>query len=171
MNGGMSQVDTFDPKPMLDRYHGHPMPGGPPKTERKTGSLMKSPFSFRRCGKSGIEVSEIFPRIGGRIDDLCVIRSMYTDIPNHEPSLQMMNELRREPPEPAVDGFVADLRTWNRKPESAGIRRDVSRDAGGRVAAVEFEFSARHFPGRSHPEQRQGPARDDPAPARLGAYT
>ncbi len=91
MNGGMSQVDTFDPKPMLARYHGQPMPGGTPKTERKTGSLMRSPFEFRRCGKSGLEVSEIFPKIGDRADDLCVIRSMYTDIPNHEPSLQMMN--------------------------------------------------------------------------------
>ena len=91
MNGGMSQVDTFDPKPMLARYHGQPVPGGAPKTERKTGSLMRSPFEFRRCGQSGIEVSEIFPKIGDRIDDLCVIRSMYTDIPNHEPSLQMMN--------------------------------------------------------------------------------
>lgn len=91
MNGGMSQVDTFDPKPMLARYHGQPMPGGTPKTERKTGSLMKSPFAFRRCGKSGLEVSEIFPRLGDHADDLCVIRSMYTDIPNHEPSLQMMN--------------------------------------------------------------------------------
>ena len=91
MNGGMSQVDTFDPKPMLASYHGQPMPGGNPKTERKTGSLMRSPFEFRRCGQSGIEVSEIFPKIGDRIDDICVIRSMYTDIPNHEPSLQMMN--------------------------------------------------------------------------------
>lgn len=91
MNGGMSQVDTFDPKPMLTRYHGQPMPGGTPKTERKTGSLMRSPFQFRRCGQSGLEISEIFPQIGDRADDLCVIRSMYTDIPNHEPSLQMMN--------------------------------------------------------------------------------
>jgi hypothetical protein len=91
MNGGMSQVDTFDPKPMLIRYHGQPMPGGAPKTERKTGSIMRSPFEFHRCGQSGIEISEIFPKIGSRADDLCVIRSMYTDIPNHEPSLQMMN--------------------------------------------------------------------------------
>lgn len=91
MNGGMSQVDTFDPKPMLTRYHGQPMPGGNPKTERKTGNLMRSPFEFRRCGQSGLEISEIFPKIGDRADDLCVIRSMHTDIPNHEPSLQMMN--------------------------------------------------------------------------------
>jgi hypothetical protein len=91
MNGGMSQVDTFDPKPMLTKFHGQQVPGGNPKTERKTGSLMRSPFQFRKCGQSGIEVSEIFPKIGDRIDDICVIRSMYTDIPNHEPSLQMMN--------------------------------------------------------------------------------
>ncbi len=91
MNGGMSQVDTFDPKPMLTRYNGQPFPGGAPKTERKTGNLMASPFQFRRCGQSGTEISEIFPKIGDRADDLCVIRSMYTDIPNHEPSLQMMN--------------------------------------------------------------------------------
>src|SRR5215510_12865321 len=63
MNGGLSQVDTFDPKPMLDRYHGQPMPGGNPKTERKTGNLMKSPFRFTRSGKSGLEISEIFPNL------------------------------------------------------------------------------------------------------------
>ena len=91
MNGGLSQVDTFDPKPMLQKYHGKPMPGGNPKTERKTGDLMASPFRFRRFGQSGIEVSEIFPEIGKRIDDICVIRSMHTDIPNHEPSLSMLN--------------------------------------------------------------------------------
>src|SRR5262245_60615891 len=91
MNGGMSQVDTFDPKPMLDKHHGQPIPGGNLRTERKTGNLMRSPFRFQRFGHSGIEVSEIFPHIGSRIDDICVIRSMYTDIPNHEPSLTMMN--------------------------------------------------------------------------------
>src|SRR6266478_1429664 len=91
MNGGMSQVDTFDPKPLLDKHHGQPIPGGNLRTERKTGNLMRSPFKFQRHGQSGIEVSEIFPHIGSRIDDICVIRSMYTDIPNHEPSLTMMN--------------------------------------------------------------------------------
>src|SRR5215208_4553683 len=51
MNGGLSQVDSFDPKPMLEKYHGQPLPGGSVATERKTGSLMKSPFSFTRYGK------------------------------------------------------------------------------------------------------------------------
>src|SRR5579864_7065712 len=91
LNGGPSQVDTFDPKPMLEKYSGKPMPSGNLKTERKTGNLLKSPFEFHRCGESGIEVSEIFPRLGARIDDCCVIRSMYTDRPNHEPSLLLMN--------------------------------------------------------------------------------
>src|SRR6266851_7011229 len=66
LNGGPSQVDTFDPKPMLSKFHGQPMPGGNLKTERKTGNLMRSPFRFQRYGQSGIEVSEIFPHIGER---------------------------------------------------------------------------------------------------------
>jgi hypothetical protein len=91
LNGGPSQVDTFDPKPMLDKYNGKPVPSGNLKTERKTGNLLKSPFEFRKYGESGVEVSEIFPKLGARIDDCCVIRSMYTDRPNHEPSLLLMN--------------------------------------------------------------------------------
>src|SRR5215813_10094492 len=74
LNGGPSQVDTFDPKPMLDKYHGKPIPSGNLRTERKTGNLLKSPFSFKKYGQSGIEVSEIFPQLGACIDDVCVIR-------------------------------------------------------------------------------------------------
>src|SRR5215469_16582350 len=91
MNGGLSQVDSFDPKPMLEKYHGQPMPGETPQHERKTGGLMKSPFTFKKYGNSGIEVSELFPYIGDCIDDVCVVRSVYTEIPNHEPALIMMN--------------------------------------------------------------------------------
>src|ERR1044072_2129283 len=75
LNGGPSQVDTFDPKPMLDKYHGQPAPPGNLKTERKTGTLLKSPFAFKPYGQSGIEISELFPRLGGHADDLCVISS------------------------------------------------------------------------------------------------
>ncbi|MBK5294714.1 MAG: DUF1501 domain-containing protein [Acidobacteriia bacterium] len=91
LNGGPSQVDTFDPKPLLTKYHGTPAPSGNLKTERKTGNLLKSPFEFIRQGKSGIEVSEIFPKLGRQIDDICVIRSMRVERPNHEPSLFMFN--------------------------------------------------------------------------------
>ncbi len=90
MNGAPSQVDTFDPKPALAKYHGQQPPGSGLKTERKTGGLFKSPFSFKKYGQSGIEVSEIFPKVGEQIDDICVIRGMHTDIPNHEPGLLLM---------------------------------------------------------------------------------
>jgi hypothetical protein len=107
LNGGPSQVDTFDPKPMLDKYNGQPMPSGSNlKTERKTGNLLRSPFQFRRCGKSGIEVSEIFPRIGSMIDDICVIRSMYTERPNHEPSLLMLNSGDKLPGRPSMGSWL-----------------------------------------------------------------
>jgi hypothetical protein len=90
MNGGVSQVDTFDPKPSLTKYSGKPIPITL-KTERRTGSAFGSPFTFKKYGQSGTEVSEIFSNVGECVDDLCVIRSMHTDIPNHEPSLMMMN--------------------------------------------------------------------------------
>ncbi len=106
LNGGPSQVDTFDPKPLLQKYNGQPMPAGNLKTERKTGNLLGSPFKFNRYGKSGIEVSEIFPKLGGCIDDCCVIRSMYTDIPNHEPSLFMMNCGTRVPGRPSMGSWL-----------------------------------------------------------------
>jgi Protein of unknown function (DUF1501) len=106
MNGGLSQVDSFDPKPMLEKYHGQPMPGGSISTERKTGGLMKSPFAFTRYGKSGLEVSELFPLVGAQADDICVIRSMYTDIPNHEPSLLMMNTGHTQVGRPSMGSWL-----------------------------------------------------------------
>jgi hypothetical protein len=102
LNGGLSQVDTFDPKAMLQKYHGKPYPGETIETEQKTGNLMRSPFSFKKYGQSGIEVSEIFPRIGERIDDICVVRSVVTDVPNHEPSLYLFNCGHTQPGRPAL---------------------------------------------------------------------
>lgn len=90
-NGGPSQVDTFDPKPMLTQLHGKDMPAEQLKTERKTGHLMKSPYTFKKYGQCGLEVSEIFAKTAESADDLCVIRSMHADVPNHEPSLLLMN--------------------------------------------------------------------------------
>ena len=106
LNGGPSQVDTFDPKPMLDKYNGKPLPTGNLKTERKTGNLLKSPFSFKKYGQSGIEVSEIFSKLGAHADDVCVIRSMNTDRPNHEPSLLMMNCGDKMPGRPSMGSWV-----------------------------------------------------------------
>src|SRR5437764_4642654 len=91
MNGGPSQVDTFDPNPALDRYAGQVLPRENLRTERPTGAAFPSPFRFRKHGQSGIDVSELFPHVATCADDLCVIRSMYADVPNHEPSLMLMN--------------------------------------------------------------------------------
>jgi len=91
MNGGPSHVDTFDPKPLLDKYAGKTLPVANLKTERKTGAALPSPFKFKKYGQSGIEVSELFPNVAKSIDDICVVRSMHADVPNHEPSLLLMN--------------------------------------------------------------------------------
>jgi hypothetical protein len=106
MNGGPSQVDTFDPKPALDRYHGQRPPSADRSSERGTRGLMRSPFRFRRCGQSGLEISEIFPRIAEHADDLCVIRSMYTNVPNHEPSLLMMTSGDMQPVRPSMGSWL-----------------------------------------------------------------
>src|SRR5215471_4821280 len=90
MNGGVSHVDTFDYKPMLDKYNGQPAPGGNTYTQRKTGNLMMSPFKFKKYGVSGLELSELWPNVGGIADEICMIKSMYADIPNHEPCLTLM---------------------------------------------------------------------------------
>ncbi|QDV32575.1 DUF1501 domain-containing protein [Tautonia plasticadhaerens] len=90
LNGGPSHVDTFDPKPALARYAGRTLPETL-LTERKTGSAFPSPFRFRRYGESGIEVSDLFAETARHIDDIAVIRSMYAQVPNHEPSLMLMN--------------------------------------------------------------------------------
>jgi hypothetical protein len=91
MNGGPSQVDTFDPKPALARYAGKPLPMPNLPTERKTGAALPSPFRFQKYGQSGIEVSELFAKTAAHIDDIAVIRSLHADVPNHEPSLLLMN--------------------------------------------------------------------------------
>ena len=91
MNGGPSHVDTFDPKPSLEKYAGKSLPRENLRTERKTGAAFPSPYKFQKYGQSGIEVSEIFPHVGECIDDIAVIRSMHADVPNHEPSLLLMN--------------------------------------------------------------------------------
>ncbi len=125
MNGGPSHVDTFDPKPSLQKYAGKLLPRTNLRTERKTGAAFPSPFQFQRYGKSGIEVSELFPHTARCIDDICVIRSMHADVPNHEPSLHA-HELRRGPADSAEHGLVGDLRPGQRESEPARLHRHVS---------------------------------------------
>ena len=106
MNGGLSHVDSFDPKPMLDKYDGEPLPGGTVKTERRTGALMKSPFKFKKYGHCGMDVSELWPHVGEVADDICWVRSVYTDIPNHEPSCLMVNTGANQAGRPSMGAWM-----------------------------------------------------------------
>src|SRR6202795_1255273 len=106
MNGGLSTIDAFDPKPMLAKYDGQPMPGGSVATERKTGELMKSPFEFKKHGQCGMDVSELWPHLGEVADDICWIRSVYTEIPNHEPSCLMLNTGANQGGRPSMGAWL-----------------------------------------------------------------
>src|SRR3990172_11491649 len=106
MNGGPSHVDTFDPKPLLTKYHGKDLPQPNLPTERKTGAAFGSPFKFKKYGQSGIEVSEVFSHVGECIDDIAVIRSMQAEVPNHEPSLMLMNCGDGRLPRPSFGSWV-----------------------------------------------------------------
>lgn len=92
MSGGPSHVDTFDPKPRLQRDNGKPLPFEQPKLVRtRTTNLLQSPFKFHKHGQSGIEISELFPNLARCIDDICVVRSMVADNINHNGACLQMN--------------------------------------------------------------------------------
>ncbi|MCY2996633.1 MAG: DUF1501 domain-containing protein [Planctomycetota bacterium] len=91
-NGGPSHIDTWDPKPQIAKFEGKELPGETPRTERKTGNLYPSIFEFKQHGQSGLWASELFEKTASaHADKLCVVRSMHADVPNHEPSLLLMN--------------------------------------------------------------------------------
>ncbi len=84
MDGGVSQVDSFDPKPQLAKEHGQPPKFAVDATVfNNNGNLLKSPWEFNRYGESGLPISDLFPHIGSCADDLCVVRSMTAFSPNH----------------------------------------------------------------------------------------
>lgn len=84
MKGGPSHVDTFDPKPLLDRDHGKPYPFKQPRVQfAETGKLLKSPWSFKQYGQSGLPVSELFPNVAQCVDELCILRSLHGTNPAH----------------------------------------------------------------------------------------
>ncbi len=104
-NGGPSHVDTFDYKPALEKYAGQSIPETL-TTERKTGAAFPSPFKFKRYGESGIHVSELFAKTAEHIDDMAIIKSMHAQVPNHEPSLMLMNCGDSVQPRPSVGAWV-----------------------------------------------------------------
>jgi hypothetical protein len=91
MTGGPSQMDLFDPKPALAKYAGQRPSSVDLRTERVTGGLLPSPFQFHRRGRNGVEVSELLPKLGAVIDDVCVLRSVHTFNPTHTPARSLIH--------------------------------------------------------------------------------
>lgn len=106
MNGAPSHVDTFDPKPALAKHEGR-VPEEQAARKKKTSGFMPSPFAFSAHGQSGVVMSELFPNLARHADDLCVIRSMYTDQPNHEPGLLIMHSGNPQPIRPSLGSWVS----------------------------------------------------------------
>ncbi|MBI1916081.1 MAG: DUF1501 domain-containing protein [Planctomycetes bacterium] len=114
MNGGPFAPDLFDPKPAINKHAGQRPKEVNLRTENQTGGLMPVPFKFNRCGKSGLEISELLPHLSRCADDLCVIRSLHTDNPNHGPALFLMNNGSITPTRPSMGSwFLYGLGTEN----------------------------------------------------------
>lgn len=106
MNGAPSHVDTFDPKPALAKHEGEQPTGKLYKPSSGSG-FMPSPFRFSKHGESGVVMSELFPHLAHHADDLCVIRSMHTNVPNHEPGLLMMHCGNLQPIRPCLGSWAS----------------------------------------------------------------
>ncbi len=143
MNGGPSHVDTFDPKPLLDKYHGKPLPTQNLRTERKTGAAMRSPFKFKKHGQSGIEVSELFAKTAEHIDDIAVIRSMVAEVPNHEPSLMLMNCGDGRLPRPSMGAWV----TYGLGSENQNLPGFIAMCPGGYPIVATQNWRSAFLPG------------------------
>lgn len=107
MNGGPYQGDTFDPKPELAKYEGQRPDAANLRTERKTAGILPSPFKFSPAGECGLPVSELLPLTAKHADELCVIRSMHTDNPNHGPALLLMNNGTILPTRPSMGSWLS----------------------------------------------------------------
>ena len=141
-NGGPSHVDTFDPKPALDKWHGKEIPLQL-KTERKTGAAFRSPFKFSKYGRSGIEVSELFKNVAQSIDDIAVIRSMHADVPNHEPSLLLMNCGEARQVRPSLGSWV----TYGLGSENQNLPGFISMCPGGYPIQESQNWQSGFLPG------------------------
>jgi hypothetical protein len=115
LTGGFSHVDTFDFKPELARRHGKSMPSfGLRADETRDRPLMGSPFRFRRCGQSGLDFSELFTELGTMADELCVLRTLHTDIVEHFQAVLAMHTGSATVPMPSLGSWISyGLGTFN----------------------------------------------------------
>jgi hypothetical protein len=142
MNGGPSHIDTFDPKPILAQLAGKPLPTHL-RTERETGAAYPTPFKFQKYGQCGLEVSEIFSHVGRHADDLCVVRSMHANAPNHEPSLLLMNCGTSNFVRPAMGSWV----TYGLGTENENLPGFIAMCPGGQPIKGAENWQSAFLPG------------------------
>ena len=133
--GAPSHLDTWDPKPELSKMNGQTLPDG--------GIAMGSPFKFNRMGQSGIEVSEIFPNLGKYVDDMAIIRSMYTDIPAHEVATVFMNTGSLRIPKPSMGSWTI----YGLGSENQNLPGFISLRTGGLPPGGAANYQSAFLPG------------------------
>jgi uncharacterized protein (DUF1501 family) len=147
MTGGPSHLDMFDPKPLLAKYAGQRPPTVDLRTERLTGGLLPSPWKFRPQGRSGIEVSELLPKLGESIDDICVIRSMYTFNPTHTPARNLIHSGNIAATRPTLGAWISyGLGTENQNlPGFVALSPSARGESLWRAGFLPSEHQGTHF--------------------------
>jgi hypothetical protein len=172
MVGGPSQIDTFDPKPALKKFEGQKLPEsfGQVKSQFTDGTqpILPSPWEFKRYGQSGLPVSSLYPHLAQCVDDICFVRSFYTESVVHAPAMYQVHTGRILMGYPSMGSWV----TYGLGTESenlAGLRRDAAarRDARGRHAVLGRWISAGRVPGQSVAKR----SRSDPESEAAGGMT
>ena len=143
LNGGMSQVDTFDPKPELQARGGQMLPFDNLQTERKTGVALPSPFTFARHGECGIPISDLFPNLARMADELAVIRSMHVELPNHEMSLMLMNTGHMRQVRPSFGSWLS----WGMGQENDNLPGFIALVPGGMPVGGAGNWRSAFLPG------------------------
>lgn len=143
LNGGVSQVDTFDPKPELTRRAGQMLPFDNLQTERRTGVALPSPFKFTQHGESGIPVSDLFPHLSKCVDEMTVIRSMYAELPSHEMSLMLMNTGDQRLVRPSLGSWL----TWGMGAINENLPAFVALCPGGMPVGGAGNWRSAFLPG------------------------
>jgi hypothetical protein len=143
LNGGVSQVDTFDPKPELTKRGGQMLPFDNLQTERKTGVALPSPFVFSNHGESGIPISDLFPHVAKCADEIAVIRSMHVELPSHEMSLMLMNTGDMRLVRPSVGSWL----TWGMGSENENLPGFVALCPGGLPVGGAGNWRSAFLPG------------------------
>lgn len=142
MAGGPSHVDTFDPKPALLKYAGKSIKDID-KTITRPGAAFPSPFKFAPHGKSGIEISEVFPHLAGHVDDMTIIRSMRTPVPSHEIGMLMMNTGESRFVRPSVGSWV----TYGLGTENQNLPGFIVLSPNGRPLLGDQNWQSAFLPG------------------------